>query len=362
MMKIIAFISSYIVTWLRLLRIGGARAIAAENIVLRQQLITLSRNHKRAPKLTFFDKITFGILTSMISLKRLQRIAVIIKPATLLKFHKALVNRKYSLLFSNKSRKKPGPKGPDDNVINLIIEMKQRNPTYGYRRIALQIADIFGVQIDKDVVRRILIQHYKNNPEDTGPSWLNFIGHMKDSLWSIDLFRCESIHLKTHWIMVVMDQFTRRIIGFSTHKGPVTGVDLCCMLNKIMAKKVLPKYLSSDNDPLFHFHQWKANLRILDIEEIKSVPYVPRSHPFIERLIGTIRREILDRTLYWNTYDLQNKLELFQIYYNEERCHYGIDGVTPVKKMDEQSSNVISINHYQWKKHCKGLFQLPVAA
>jgi hypothetical protein len=59
---------------------------------------------------------------------------------------------------------------------------------------------------------------------------------------------------------------------------------------------------------------------------------------------------------------LQNKLELFQIYYTEERCHYGIDGVTPVKKMDEQSSNVISINHYQWKKHCKGLFQLPVAA
>ena len=361
-MKLIAFISGYIVTWLRLLPAGGVRAIAAENIVLRQQLITLSRNHKRAPRLTFFDKIIFGILTSMTSLKRLQRIAVIIKPTTLLKFHKALVIRKYSLLFSNKSSKKPGPKGPDDNVIDLIIEMKQRNPTYGYRRIAMQIADIFGIQIDKDVVRRVLSKHYKNNPEDTGPSWLTFIGHMKDSLWSIDLFRCESIHLKTHWIMVVMDQFTRRIIGFSTHKGPVRGVDLCCMFNKIMTKKVLPKYLSSDNDPLFQFHQWKANLRILDIEEIKSVPYVPTSHPFVERLIGTIRREILDRTLYWNAYDLQNKLELFQNYYNEERCHYGIDGVTPLKKMDEHSSNVISINHYRWKKHCQGLFQLPIAA
>ena len=60
---------------------------------------------------------------------------------------------------------------------------------------------------------------------------------MKDSLWSIDLFRSESIHLKTHWIMVIMDQFTRRIIGFVAHKGSVTGVDLCCMFNKIMAKK-----------------------------------------------------------------------------------------------------------------------------
>ncbi len=361
-MKLIALISSYIVTWLRLLPSGGVRAIAAENIMLRQQLITLSRNHKRAPRLTFFDKITFGILTSMISIKRLQRIAVIIKPATLLKFHKALVNRKYSLLFSNKSAKKPGPKGPKKSIIDLILEMKQRNPSYGYRRIAMQISNSFGVPIDKDIVRRVLSKHYKNNPEDTGPSWLTFIGHMKDSLWSIDLFRCESIHLKTHWIMVVMDQYTRRIIGFATHKGSVTGVDLCCMFNKIITLKLLPKYLSSDNDPLFLFYRWKANLRILDIEEIKSVPYVPTSHPFVERLIGTVRREILDKTLYWNAYDLQNKLELFQKYYNKERCHYGIDGVMPLKKADEQLCAVISINHYRWKKHCQGLFQLPIAA
>ena len=116
---------------------SGIRAVAAENIVLCQQLITLSRNLKRAPKLTFFDKITFGILTSMISLKRLQLIAVIIKPATLFKFHKALVHRKYSCLFSNKSCKKSGPKGPEQSIIHLILEMKQCNPTYGYRRIAM---------------------------------------------------------------------------------------------------------------------------------------------------------------------------------------------------------------------------------
>jgi hypothetical protein len=71
MMKLIAFISTYIITWLRLLPSGGVRAIAAENIMLRQQLIALSRNHKRAPRLMFFDKIIFGILTSMMSLKQL---------------------------------------------------------------------------------------------------------------------------------------------------------------------------------------------------------------------------------------------------------------------------------------------------
>lgn len=62
------------------------------------------------------------------------------------------------------------------------------------------------------------------------------MGHIKDSLWSVDLFSCESINLKTHWVMVVMDQFTRRIIGFSAHKDNVAGINLCCMFNKIIAK------------------------------------------------------------------------------------------------------------------------------
>ena len=69
--------------------------------------------------------------------------------------------------------------------------------------------------LDKDTVRRILAVHYKPDPENRGPSWLTTIGHAKDGLWSSDLFRCESILLKSHWVMVVMDQYTRRIIGFS---------------------------------------------------------------------------------------------------------------------------------------------------
>jgi hypothetical protein len=62
-----------------------------------------------------------------------------------------------------------------------------------------------------------------------------------------------------------------------------------------------PKYLSSDHDPLYRFHQWQANLRVLEVTEIKSVPYVPLSHPFVERLIGTLRREYLDHLLFWTT-------------------------------------------------------------
>ena len=88
------------------------------------------------------------------------------------------------------------------------------------------------------------------------------------------------------------------------------------MYNDVISTRGVPKYLSSDYDPLFTYHQWTANLSSMDVDEIKSIPYMPRSHPFIEQLIGTIRREFLDQTLFWNTVDLARKLEIFKDYYN----------------------------------------------
>jgi len=89
----------------------------------------------------------------------------------------------------------------------------------------------FGIDIDKNVVYRVLAKHYRPTSGGTGPSWLTFIGHAVDSLWSVDLFRCESIVLQTYWVLVIMDQFTRRVVGFGVHCGAVTGVDICRMFN-----------------------------------------------------------------------------------------------------------------------------------
>jgi hypothetical protein len=82
------------------------------------------------------------------------------------------------------------------------------------------------------------------------------------------------------------------------------GLAICRMFNRVVARQTLPKYLSSDHDPLFCFHRWRANPRILEVDEIKAVPAAPRSHAFVERLIGTLRREYLDQTLFWNRNDL----------------------------------------------------------
>jgi hypothetical protein len=88
-------------------------------------------------------------------------------------------------------------------LIDAVVEMKRRNRTWGCKRIAQQIALAFGVDIDKDVVRRILSVHFYPEAGSGGPSWLSFIGQAKDSLWSLDLFRCESAILRTYWVLVV---------------------------------------------------------------------------------------------------------------------------------------------------------------
>ena len=231
-----------------------------------------------------------------------------------LQFHQYLVRRKYRRLFSRKKRTKPGPKGPSEPLIRAIVELKRRNRDFGCPQIALIISKSFSIEIDKHVIRRVLVKHYYPESGGGGPSWPTFLGHMKDSLWSVELFRCESrIRLKSDWQLVVMDKFTRRLIGLVVHTGDVDGIALCRMINQIISGKEPPRCLSSDYDPLFEYHRWQANLRILEIEPIKSAPYTPISHPFVECLIGTIRREFLDQTLFWNAVDLGKSLKRFRI-------------------------------------------------
>ena len=103
--------------------------------------------------------------------------------------------------------------------------------------------------------------------------------------------------------MVVMDQYSRKIIGMAVHQGDLCGVTICVMFNQLIVGQKIPKYLSMDNDPLFNFHRFQANLRIMDIEAIRSIPGVPQSHPFIESLIGTIRFEFTDNILFLNEID-----------------------------------------------------------
>ena len=145
-----------VVTTVRLMRPGGARAIVAESLLLKQQLLIVTRSRRQAPDLRPLDRIVAGLCAGLMRRARLHRCAIVLKPATILRFQRLLVRRKYRELFSPKRCGRPGPKGPSAELIAAIVEMQRRNPHFGYQRIADQVNLAFDIPVDKHLVRRVL--------------------------------------------------------------------------------------------------------------------------------------------------------------------------------------------------------------
>ncbi|MBL9137597.1 MAG: transposase [Verrucomicrobiales bacterium] len=273
-----------------------------------------------------------------------------------------MVRRKYRNVFrSQPCRRKLGQPDPSPELFHLAVEIKTRNPLFGCPRIASQLARVFGIEVDKDLVRRVLAKHYRPDARGSGPSWLPRLGTGSNRLWSADLFCCESVLLKTHWVMVVMDQLSRRIVGFAVQVIALDGTAVCRMFNVSMFGAGVPRHLSTDNAPYFRFNQWCANLRILGIDHFRSVPGAPTTHPFIEQLVGTIRREFLDHTLFWKETDLTRKLAAFVDYYNRDRAHAVVHGRTPAEASGAPAPIFADFRSYGWKSCFGGLFRLPSA-
>src|SRR6266699_706664 len=139
----------------KLVRPGGVRAVVAESMLLKHQLLISSRARLRAPNLNSFDRLLLGLGSLFVPQSRIPTLAVILKPKTLLRFHEALKKRKYRWLFSSRGHRCPGPKGLSKELIDAIVEIKRRNPRVGWPRIA----HAFGIDINKDIVRRVLAKH-----------------------------------------------------------------------------------------------------------------------------------------------------------------------------------------------------------
>jgi hypothetical protein len=131
MRDLLILVVHLITTVFRLARPGGLRAVVAESVLTKHQMLILNRSRRRAPNLRIQDRLIAGLCSLWIKPSRLGKVAFAFKTSTLLSFHHALAQRKYRLLFSPKQRTKAGPKGPAADSIRAVIEMKKRNPTWG---------------------------------------------------------------------------------------------------------------------------------------------------------------------------------------------------------------------------------------
>src|SRR5215472_14948537 len=117
-----------IVTLARLARPSGLRSVVAESVLVRHQMLILNRGRKRAPNLRASDRITASLWTLFMRPTRVLRSAIVLKPSTLLHLQSLLRQRKYRMLFSPRHRRRPGPKGPNKDLIEAVVAMKRRSP------------------------------------------------------------------------------------------------------------------------------------------------------------------------------------------------------------------------------------------
>src|ERR1700746_3328189 len=155
MRDLILLLVHVMTTIMRVFQPGGVGAVIAESVLTKHQLLILNRPRRRVSNLRILDRLIAGFCSLWIRPKRHRRLAIAFKPSRLLNFHRAMVQRKYRLLFSPKQGRKPGPKGPTADLIQAVVEMKRRNPTWGCPQIAEQINLAFATSINKDVVRRV---------------------------------------------------------------------------------------------------------------------------------------------------------------------------------------------------------------
>ena len=268
---------------------GGAKAIIAESVLLKHQQLIARRSAGKTPRLTTSDRFLCGFLTLFMRPGRIRKAAVVVKPATLTKFRRALVSRNYRLLFSSHKKGKPGPKGPSDALVLVIVELKRRNARFGCPRIAQQINKAFGVNIDKDVVRRVLATHYRPEPYDGGPSWATFLRYTRDSLLSIPLFRRESVLPRIHSILLAIGQFTRTTIGCGISGRIFDQTVVCSRFDTAIPVIDASRLLRSIHDQPFSHHRCRKKL--LGVSRTRTVTILPRSPPVAERRIRTRRRK-----------------------------------------------------------------------
>jgi len=339
---------------------GGAKAIIAESVLLKHQQLIARRSAGKTPKLTTSDRFLCGFLTIFMRPGRIRKASVVLKPATLTKFRRALVSRNYRLLFSSHKKGKPGPKGPSDDLVRVIVELKQRNAQFGCPRIAQQINKAFGVNIDKDVVRRVLAKHYRPEPYDGGPSWATFLRHTSESLRSIVLFRRESILPKLCSILLAIGQFIRRIIGCGISGCHFDQSVVFSLFDAAVPVFDASKSLSSSHDPLFRHHPCRRKL--LGVAHTRTVAIFPRAPPVSEPRIRTRRRKHHDHPSNCSSIEFETAVEVLK---NpsypflmpsplEERASAAISTDSPIDHPEAQKC--------ARKRHCREELQAVVAA
>lgn len=283
--------------------------LMAENALLRQQLIVLSRQVKR-PQLTTGDRIRLVFLARLTQFW--QSALLIVQPDALLRWHRDLFRRYWKWKSKSQNRQ---PRIPEATIA-LIKQMAAENHIWGAEKIHGELLKL-GITVSKRT-----IQKYMKTPRQTGQNWTTFLKNHTADIWACDFTIVHTLLFKPLTIPVFLEHQTRQIVHAAVTTSP-TDEWAAQQLREATAWGQGPKYLIRDNDSKFG-RQFSLVAEATNIKQMTTPFQAPRANALCERFIGTLKRECLDYCLILHTHQLHRVVNEFVAYYNQQRPHQGI--------------------------------------
>ena len=306
---------SILVSLFRLL-LKDRSQLALENIALRQQLAVYKRTVTR-PKIEDRDRIFW--LSIMGMLKEWKEALVFVQPRTVVRWHR----KGFAYYWRRKSRAKPGRPPISMALIMLIRRLSQENVLWGAPRIRDELA-LLGHDLAESTVAKYMVKSQTTEPSQ---SWKAFIAnHMAESA-ACDFFVVPTLTFDLLFCFVVLSHDRRRILHINVTANP-TAIWTARQLTEAFPFDSKPKYLHRDRDSIFGW-EFQRCVESLGIEQIVSAARSPWQNAFVERVIGTIRRECTDHIVPLSEAHLRRVLREYIDYYNESRTHQSLDGNAP---------------------------------
>src|ERR1700694_3924220 len=259
-------------------------ALQLENLALRHQLGVLHRSVKK-PKLTPLDRLLWAWLCGVWADWR--SALIVVKPETVIAWHR----KGFRLFWTWKVRHgQPGRPSVPKDVRDLIRLMSRANPTWGAPRIHGELLKL-GMNIGETSVSKYMVRHRKP-PSQT---WQTFLENHVKNLVSVDFFTVPTLRFQVLYVFLVLAHDRRRVVHFNVTAHP-TAEWTAQQLREAFPFDQIPKYLLRDRDKIFG-DTFRQQVKDMNIEEVLSAPRSPWQRDYVERVIGSIRRECLDHMI-----------------------------------------------------------------
>ncbi len=292
------------------------RALALENLTLRHQLNILQRNTKK-PCLRNRDRLLWVILSRI--WKDWRKPLTLVRPETVIRWHKK--GFRYYWRWKSRPWLIGRPKVPKD-VRELIRTMSNDNPLWGAPRIHGELLKL-GIKLSQATVSKYMVRHRKPPSQ----SWRTFLKNHTQDITSIDFFTVPTATFRVLYVFLVLLNDRREVIHYNVTNSP-SAFWIGQQIVEAFPWDTVPKYLIHDRDKKYGV-EFVSRVDSMGIKQVLISTKSPWQNPYVERIIGSIRRECLDHVIVFNEKHLRRVLKAYFRYYHESRTHLGLEKDCP---------------------------------